>query len=59
MAGYAMLAAVVKAVIVANAFFETDLEKLKATSRWATHAGDCLRPPRCCRVTGSIGMIEV
>jgi len=30
MAGYAMLAEVVKALNVASAFFETDLEKLKA-----------------------------
>ena len=30
MAGCAMLAEVVKALIVANAFLETDLEKLKA-----------------------------
>ena len=30
MVGYAMLAEVVKALIVANAFLETDLEKLKA-----------------------------
>jgi hypothetical protein len=34
MAGDAMLAEVVKALIVANAFLETDLEKLKAASRW-------------------------
>jgi hypothetical protein len=30
MAGYAMLAEVVKALVVANAFLETNLEKLKA-----------------------------
>jgi hypothetical protein len=59
MTGDAMLAEVVKALIVANAFLETDLEKLKAASRWATHAGNCLRPPRHCRVTGTAGMIEV
>jgi hypothetical protein len=34
MAGDAMLAEVVEALIVANAFLETDLEKLKAASRW-------------------------
>jgi hypothetical protein len=31
MAGYATLAEVVKALVVANAFLETDLEELKAT----------------------------
>ena len=38
MAGYAMLAEVVKALNVANAFLETDLEKLKA----AVSMGYCL-----------------
>ena len=47
----------VKALIVANQFLETDLEKLKAArSRWVMREGSCSKR---CRVIGRIGMIEI
>ena len=46
----------VKALIVANHFLETDLEKLKAVVSMGYARGKLL--PRHCRVIARIGMIE-
>jgi hypothetical protein len=59
MAGYATLAEVVKALVVANAFLETDLEELKAAVSMGTRVESCLMSRRRCRVIGRVGMIEV
>jgi hypothetical protein len=48
----------VKALIVANHYLETDLEKLKAAASMATHGESSLRRPGRCRVIGRIGMIK-
>jgi len=47
----------VKALIVANQFLETDLEKLKAAVSKGYARGKLKRPKRC-RVIGRIGMID-
>jgi hypothetical protein len=55
MADYAMLAEVVKALIVASRFLETDLEKLRAAVSTVMREGNCLRRLKLCRVTVRIG----
>jgi hypothetical protein len=53
-----MLAEVVKALVVANQFLETDLEKLKAAVSMGYASESCLRRPRRGRLIAGIGMIE-
>ena len=45
----------VKALIVANHFVETELEKLRAAVSTGYPRGNCLRRQRRCRVIGRIG----
>jgi len=50
-----MLAKAVKALIVANHFLETDLEKLKAAASMGYARGKLLKRLRRCRVIERIG----
>ena len=49
----------VKALIVANHYLETDLEKLKAAASMGYARGKLLKRLRRCRVIERIGMIEM
>jgi hypothetical protein len=59
MADYAMLAEIVKALIVANHFLAADLEKLRAAVSTGYARGELFERRRRCRAIGRIGMIEV